>query len=585
MAVYPNFDRAYRVGPELNPGGLGPVSLDIFSTATDASIGEVVGYQPPTSFPTSVAISNPLPDGNQLAAITSSDGAVYIVQSYDDVINGPLQDYTGSVPISVEFRPDGVTGLVTNYGSNTVSVFDSGARRGIGTPIDWAGIQPFGLAISPDGLLAYVTNRGSNDVSVLEWVPASSNWRQVGVLDAAAAAFDDPYAVAFTPDGATAYVLNSGETSGGNGSISIVDVATGAVTGTVSGFSGTRPSAIAVHPSSDAAYVTNAGSNSVSVIDVATNAEVATVASFDGVTPTGIAITPDGMKAYVANMGDTQANPATAGSVSVIQVGPAPLAPGPALLGEISVASGQLSVPFTPGDAGAMPNTDYVLSVYVDGTTTPVATASWNAQNQPAAITATGLVDGQRYTATVTTENPARDVVSAMSAPVVVGLSPQFTNASPPSGTVGQFYSYTFTATGSPVPTLGVTTPLPTGLVLTFPAPGSMTLSGTPNAAWSGQFTVQAQNALLTTYVMPTITIANVGVEEPGPGPGSEEVPGPVPSASSTPVAAAGHASGGLPGTGGDVPVGAVFLGTGMLLVGGMLVGVRLARRRAIGRR
>ncbi len=89
-----------------------------------------------------------------------------------------------------------------------------------------------------------------------------------------------------------AYVANAG-----SGTVSVIDVTTNTVVGTVTVGSG--PYGVATTPGGSTAYVTNSGSNSVSVIDVATNTVVGTVTV--GKSPEGVAITPNGAFAYVTN--------------------------------------------------------------------------------------------------------------------------------------------------------------------------------------------------------------------------------------------------------------------------------------------
>lgn len=70
---------------------------------------------------------------------------------------------------------------------------------------------------------------------------------------------------------------------------------------------------------------------------------------------------------------------------------------------------------------------------------------------------------------------------------------PAFTAASPPGGTVGAPYAYTFTASGSPTLTFAVAgkTLLPAGLTLS----ASGVLSGTPTAASTTKFKVKVSNS------------------------------------------------------------------------------------------
>ena len=106
------------------------------------------------------------------------------------------------------------------------------------------------------------------------------------------------------PAGArNAYVANNG-----GGSVSVLNLSTGAPAGTVP--VGAGPVDVAITPNGAFAYVTNETDGTVSVIATASNSVVATIPLTVGSRPRGIAISPDGQTAWVANSGD--------GTVSVI---------------------------------------------------------------------------------------------------------------------------------------------------------------------------------------------------------------------------------------------------------------------------
>ena len=109
------------------------------------------------------------------------------------------------------------------------------------------------------------------------------------------------------------------------------------------------------------------------------------------------------------------------------------------------------------------------------------------------------------YTFTVAAANGA-GTVSSPSLSILVNTAPVFTADSPPGGTVGVAYSYTFAAGGNPAPTFSVSSgSLPPGLSLNG---SSGVLSGTPTAAGSYTFTVSASNGIGNPAVTPPITLA-----------------------------------------------------------------------------
>lgn len=94
-----------------------------------------------------------------------------------------------------------------------------------------------------------------------------------------------------------AYVANAGSiTSTENGSVSVIDLATNAVTATIE--TGSYPVGSAVSQLRSLVYITNYNSRTVSVISVATNTVVATVPL--AARPGGIAVNAAGTRAYVA---------------------------------------------------------------------------------------------------------------------------------------------------------------------------------------------------------------------------------------------------------------------------------------------
>jgi YVTN family beta-propeller protein len=146
------------------------------------------------------------------------------------------------------------------------------------------------LAAAPVALArdAYVANYGSGSVSVVD---LGTN-AVVGTV----AVGGKPRDVAITPDGRFAYVTDEA-----GGSVSVIDTATKAVVGTPIAV-GVEPRGIAIAPSGGRAYVSNFGGGTVSVIDTAANAVVGTITV--GKEPLGIALSPDGSRAFVANSGE-----------------------------------------------------------------------------------------------------------------------------------------------------------------------------------------------------------------------------------------------------------------------------------------
>lgn len=180
------------------------------------------------------------------------------------------------------------------------------------------GVTPTGIAITPDSRFAYVANNNNygianeDTVSVLDL----SNNTVATTIDYGS---DDqqPYTVTMNPAGTKAYVTNSNGTT-----ITIINVATNTIAGTIGGFDG--PSGMAITPNGAFGYVNNYGSGNpepsgsgttVRVVDLNTNTIVGPAITV-GLAPAALAITPDGAFVYVVNYVD--GNPNT-GTISIIR--------------------------------------------------------------------------------------------------------------------------------------------------------------------------------------------------------------------------------------------------------------------------
>ncbi len=178
------------------------------------------------------------------------------------------------------------------------------------------GDTPSGIAVTPNSLFAYVANNnnaqipGGDTVSVLN---LTNNTLEQTISDSS---FNEPYTVTINAAGTKAYVTNSNSTT-----VTIIDLATNTVTGTIGGFDG--PSGLIATLNGNYAYVNNYGSfpgvgsgngTTVSVVDLNTNAIVGSPITV-GLAPAAMAITPDGAYVYVVSYVD--GNPGT-GTISII---------------------------------------------------------------------------------------------------------------------------------------------------------------------------------------------------------------------------------------------------------------------------
>jgi YVTN family beta-propeller protein len=178
------------------------------------------------------------------------------------------------------------------------------------------GNSPAGIAVTPDNLFGYVANSnnagipGADTVSVLN---LTNNTLEQTISDSS---FNQPYTVTINANGTKAYVTNSNSTT-----VTIIDITTNTVIGTIGGFDG--PSGFVITPDDNYAYVNNYGGpiagsgngTTVRVVDLNTNAIIGPPLTV-GRAPAALAITSDGAYVYVVSYVD--GNPGT-GTISIIR--------------------------------------------------------------------------------------------------------------------------------------------------------------------------------------------------------------------------------------------------------------------------
>ena len=202
----------------------------------------------------------------------------------------------GRHPAHIALTPDGRFAWVANRGDNTVSVIDTSARREVATVA--VGTYPYGIRVRPGGREVYVANLSGGTVSIVD-VERRAEVAQIP-------AGKEPADVAFTHDGRLALVALREE-----GRVAIIDADERKVVGRVE----VGPVPIKVVTDLGSALVTNHGTRDtprgrVTVVDLATLTVSGTVDV--GLGAHGIALGDDGRFAYVTN--------AHASSLSVIDV-------------------------------------------------------------------------------------------------------------------------------------------------------------------------------------------------------------------------------------------------------------------------
>lgn len=184
----------------------------------------------------------------------------------------------------------------------------------------------------------------------------------------------NPTAMAITSDSAKLYVANGNNYGiAGSDNVTLVDLKTLMPIKTITNESFNEPYTVTLSKGETKAYVTNSGGTSISIIDVETDEVTGTIEGFNG--PSGMVITPDGKTAYVNNYGATTAIPSGSGNtVSVVD-----------LIAERIIAEITLStsgVPAAPAAIAISPKGDFVYTAnYVNGnpgqgTMSKISTAS-----------------------------------------------------------------------------------------------------------------------------------------------------------------------------------------------------------------
>ncbi len=203
------------------------------------------------------------------------------------------------------------------------------------------GNTPAGIAVTPNNLFAYVANNnnsalpGGDTVSVLN---LTYNTLAQTIGDSS---FNEPYTVTINPAGTKAYVTNSNSTT-----VTIIDLTTNTVTGTIGGFDG--PSGLVITPDGTHAYVNNYGGpegvgsgngTTVRVVDLNTNAIIGSALTV-GLAPAAMAITPDGAYVYVVSYVDGNLG---TGTISIIKT-----SDNSVQLNAITGFSGPFAIAITP---------------------------------------------------------------------------------------------------------------------------------------------------------------------------------------------------------------------------------------------
>jgi YVTN family beta-propeller protein len=473
------------------------------------------------------------PAAGTVYVANATSGTVSVIDEATDAVTATIA--VGSGPSGVAVDPAAGTVYVANSGAGTVSVIDA-ATNAVTATIG-VGSDPNGVAVDPTAGTVYVANTGGATVSVIDAVTNAVT--ATITIPHSPDALADPYAVAVDPAAGTVYV--TGKNPGSSGLVSVIDVATNAVTATIS--VGQVPEGVAVDPAAGTVYVTDEFQSTVSLIDVATSTVTATISVGH---PIGVAVDPAAGTVYVAGDGG---GPCQGACVSVIDAATNTVIDTvPGISQGVAVdlsthtayvtSSGDNAVlVISPGQPPAITSARSAsigMRSPADFTVTATgipAPAISETGALPAGITLTDHGNGTaslsgiaaagttgHYAVTLTAANGVGSpATQAFTLTVTTAASkPAITSDPAAAATFGALFNFTVTTNGYPVPSISKTGTMPPGVHFAGNGDGTATISGTPNGTALGPYTVTltaknkagtaTQSFTMTVWKAPAIT-------------------------------------------------------------------------------
>ena len=524
--------RRYVVAVAVTLGGVLPVGVLAAAPGLAAGPAYLVSRIPVGVQPVQVA-ADPATgmiyvggDG-KLLAINAATGAVAATINLAAVAEGIAVD-PATDTIYVAAKPQ-----VSRQGS--VDVIDGATNAVTSTITEPAGDYAAGVAVDEATDTIYVANSVGSDVEVID---GATNSITTGISTGQGTR---PVAVAVDPASDTAWVAGLG------GQLWAINGASNSIVQTTALAS--DPDALAVNASTDTVYIASPQQGTVSVIDGATGTVTATISSLPAVY--GLTVDPSSGLVYAAalrtGLGTTSVIDESTNSVlDTIPRGGISVAADSAT-GKVYVACG-----FNPGDV-------WVLAPSTSATMSPVITSSDNTDFYtgqansfsvqasaipsatygedgplPAGVTLTpdGSLAGTpapgtggQYAFTITAGNgvapsyPQRFCLTVYQAPAI-------TSASHARFVAGRDNAFALQATGYPVPVFNEAGKLPAWISL-IPTSGGWALAGVPAPTSGGVYPIiltatgagpsASQDFTLTVDTAPAFTSASRATFKPGP--------------------------------------------------------------------
>ncbi|MEU9910806.1 beta-N-acetylglucosaminidase domain-containing protein [Streptomyces sp. NPDC051001] len=268
----------------LKPGASETVTLDFSDKEARTVTWKLAVPDGVTASPDQGTVT--VPAGGSASATVTLTG---VTEGVHSVVVSGMGILDRTIPVQVTEHTGSLKALTANFSGESVSSIDlaSGTSKDIAV-----GANPGEVVVSADGRTAYAANQGSNTVSVIDVASGSvSGTVAVGRV---------PAGLALTPDGGTLWVANYTD-----GTVQPVNTSTLAAGTPVT--VGDGPENMAITPEGTTLYVANIHDNTVSPVDLAT-AKAGTAIPV-GPRPFNVVAAPDGRTVYVSNSGGSTVTP------------------------------------------------------------------------------------------------------------------------------------------------------------------------------------------------------------------------------------------------------------------------------------
>ncbi|WP_322724979.1 beta-N-acetylglucosaminidase domain-containing protein [Streptomyces spongiae] len=302
------FDATLRAAPDPGPdASFEPSSLSLAPGASDKVTLRVADNRSTTQKSVSWTIDAPdgvavspssgtltVPAGGKATAtvtFTAADGASSGVRSVVITGDGLV---SRAIPVRVTDGKGSERALTANFSGASVSSVDLGSGTSTEIPV---GKNPGEVVLSADGRTAYAANQGSDTVSVID-VASGEVTKTVTVGDV-------PAGLALTSDGKTLWVADYSDDA-----LQPIDLTTGTAGAKVT--VGDGPENMAITPDGSTLYVANIHDSTVTPLSLSGSSGSSATAGKAipvGPNPFNVVASPDGRTVYVSNSGGSTVTP------------------------------------------------------------------------------------------------------------------------------------------------------------------------------------------------------------------------------------------------------------------------------------